>query len=74
MSADLNRKATNATRQVKPTEGEIAPAAESGLGAGASAAREPPMRDKMATTTAIRAISEALVCDAAISERERQKS
>ena len=73
MSADLNRKATNVTRQVKPNEGEIATAAAVGLGAGTSAAREPPMRDNTATTTAIRAISEALFCDAAISGRWRQK-
>ena len=73
MKADLNRKATNATRKVKANEGEIAPATEAGLGAGASAAREPPMREKTATITAIRAIVEALDCDAAILERERER-
>ncbi|CAL5340803.1 unnamed protein product [Camellia sinensis] len=51
------------TMQPTASEGETAPAAATGLGAGASAARDPSMRETIVTTTAIIAISETLLCE-----------
>ena len=60
MSADPKIKATNVSAQPTANDGEIDPAEAVGLGAGASAAREVPTREKTVAITATRAIEAAM--------------